>query len=584
MSQTPNTTQHMDPQMLLFGSQTMSGPNTSTASMQSMPSQGNIAAPPTAGHLFGTALPSPPFDLAALSALIRKLNEADQLHKLIQRVWVFEEDLWLSCLNTAPLSVNNQLAVISDQLCVILPILGQINHHMPDVSFIAQVYVALTRQLGITWQQCQTPPQDDATEGRARCLLFLLKTMHLHHLLRQFTSIEQLLLLSRAVPPQVSLVRLVRMLGRLQQIFVQTSRQPDILLLWRHGLLLRTTQQEQELFLRQCLLDVPEDEQDLFTLLAGVLHFPEEALLSLQAVLGHAQDFQIQILALLLRKPSDVIVDSYELAGCRPQINRFSTADPNMTPVSTTTSVRTASFSVVPTSISTRSGGPDVRLTIIRQPPKETIKDKILNPIPGIRVDGLAEDDDSAYVIRAYVIRFGELEEIEDGLHGCVLHQVSTSRIVNFKKLKVKHTCKQLNCTRLCIKFQLMRQNELGAFEGLNVETTSNPIEVYSHTSQLHSTTKEDGHLTVSGLVPDRGPLSGGTTVAILAADLVPTPEMVVMFGSLKLRPVHTEVGWAIFQTPPYNAAFGNPICVTLSLDGGETLCETGSNFTYAHI
>jgi hypothetical protein len=237
----------------------------------------------------------------------------------VWRVWIFEEDVWLGQLHESGPGGDHHLAVVADQLCVVLPGLQQLAERLPDVQTLQNLYQALSLQLGLPWQQLAGAAHgDEGAEGRARALLFLLKTLHLHTLLRAFPHVDALLAMQAHLPRNASFVRQVRTLGRLQQIFLQTATQPHILLAWRRALPPPDADADALAFLRLCLLDVPPDEHDLFPFLAAVLRLPEHVLLSLHHVMAHVHDFQLQLLTLLFRKPQLVTLDAHCLANGIP--------------------------------------------------------------------------------------------------------------------------------------------------------------------------------------------------------------------------------------------------------------------------
>eukprot|EP00002_Diphylleia_rotans_P009916 TRINITY_DN20284_c0_g1_i1.p1 TRINITY_DN20284_c0_g1~~TRINITY_DN20284_c0_g1_i1.p1 ORF type:complete len:552 (+),score=82.93 TRINITY_DN20284_c0_g1_i1:73-1728(+) len=518
--------------------------------------------------------------------LVHRLQEPDQIFKLLYRLWVFEEDILMTCLTQPPMPVDHQLTIVSDQLCAILPAWRSLMASFPPAPIIQNYYQALTIQLNLPWQQFQFPPIQDNMEGRARFLLFTLKMMHLQNVIRSLPHYETLAQMQQSMPQNVPYMRQVRILARLQQICIQTATQPEILFMWRQGILVKASNPEKEYFLRQCLLDVPADEQDLFPFLVAVLQLPHDHILALQSALSHSQDYQLQLLTLLLRKPGDVVADIYDF------LSDFQAPDVSSNPSS---SVATPPTCPSPSTIHTPSrtipviprpppAPVNAILTIVRQPPKETIKDKILNPLPGIRVDGLRDDEPDTFVVKVTLVKTSDQSLVEDGLQGCTVHQVSASRLVNFKKLKIKHTCKQLNCHQVSLRFQLMRQTENGSFDPTGVEIFGIPMEVFSHTSQLHGNVREEGAPVISGILPDHGPVTGGGTVALLGCDLLPGPDFVVSFGGILIKPRHAEVGWALFEVPPYKPHIGSPVYITVSMDGGTTLCDSGCSYSYENV
>eukprot|EP00002_Diphylleia_rotans_P013690 TRINITY_DN2670_c1_g1_i2.p1 TRINITY_DN2670_c1_g1~~TRINITY_DN2670_c1_g1_i2.p1 ORF type:complete len:464 (+),score=90.17 TRINITY_DN2670_c1_g1_i2:105-1394(+) len=411
-------------------------------------------------------------DVGELVRVAGELGDGGQAFRLLGRLWIFEEDLWLGSLHQAPLPVEHQLAVVADQLCVVMPVVRRTSAMLPDAQTLQNLYHALALQLGLPWQQLQWPPADEGAEGRARWLLFLLKTMHLHSLLRAFPDPIALLALQQSLPRQTTFVKQVRAIGRLQQIFLQTAAHADVLLLWRRGMLARSDPQQQEAFLRTCLLDVPHDEQDLFPFLAGVLRLSDAAILSLHLVLCHLHDYHLQLLTLLFRKPQEITLDAYCLAHRipLPPLSRSAAlspaaslarahqrADPlNLSQLQTSMSSTTVSQSPHlsnPSSasffshsaiasppqsasqarvFSPSSARTDVIISILKQPPRETIKDKILNPVPAIRIDGLREGECEAFVVRVSLVRYGETQEVDDGIQGVSIQQVSTLNLLCF--------------------------------------------------------------------------------------------------------------------------------------------------------
>eukprot|EP00002_Diphylleia_rotans_P000102 TRINITY_DN10055_c0_g1_i1.p1 TRINITY_DN10055_c0_g1~~TRINITY_DN10055_c0_g1_i1.p1 ORF type:complete len:601 (+),score=109.16 TRINITY_DN10055_c0_g1_i1:149-1951(+) len=569
-----------------------------------------------------------PFSLDHAEALIRCLTQTEELHHLLQRVWIFEEDTMpiidprmsdplyrhdgVQLAADLQLPRHAQLAIASDQLCVMLPVLETLTVSTLPVSSLARAYATLFQNPLMQWSVCrdvvfelgrinQGPSPDNTwlQEGYARITLFCAKMLHLQEMLQLFTSIDQLWYIRRAmrsfaVDAPFPLQR--QCIGALQLFAAQSFAQPEILLACRSALEGVEQRGEQIQIIERLLQPLHMGSNIIqLGLIEMLTAVSEEELQLLHMVLVRMLPHHLSMLVLLLRKPQSVVVDAWSLsrkcfALIADEFIDYSKVthipqdlNENQKPTDADgLKDEQPSSSETPGTFSSQQHGSPIRLVITTQPPKEIVKDRLLNPGPCVRLEGsLLDSAVQSFIIRVSAMREGEYAEIEDCLCGNTIISATSRKTISFKKIKVRFTCKQLHCNAIVLRFQLLRQEPGRTFSDVGVEAISDAIEVFSHTSQLHIQTKIDTRFSIAGLVPSVGSASGGTRVAILASNLISVTELMVLFGGVSIMPEAIQTNCVVFQTPPLLPDLARNVYVQLSSDGKTALGEACGIFTY---
>jgi len=181
-----------------------------------------------------------------------------------------------------------------------------------------------------------------------------------------------------------------------------------------------------------------------------------------------------------------------------------------------------------------------VSLSILEQPPEQTVYKRNLKPFPAILVQGderLVLQPGESLVVAPMLYRYDNLEPVLNKISGVTPLPVTTGATVVFKKLKIMVTSNQLNNTLFFLQFELRKVSQNKAPETLAF-LQSNPIFVVSHTTLLKkpiSPTIEAA--TISEVIPPKGTSEGGTKVAILGDNFVDTPNTRVWFDLIEVKP-----------------------------------------------
>lgn len=125
-----------------------------------------------------------------------------------------------------------------------------------------------------------------------------------------------------------------------------------------------------------------------------------------------------------------------------------------------------------------------VSLHISKQPPSKTVYQRILKPYPTVMVCGLENTGLANLFVEAILLRADNEIDARSCMEGTVVVKVSNSFAV-FKKLKILTTSQQQGTL---FKLRFILKSYYGSdFRAIpNTETTSNTIEVFSHTLYLN--------------------------------------------------------------------------------------------------
>lgn len=237
-----------------------------------------------------------------------------------------------------------------------------------------------------------------------------------------------------------------------------------------------------------------------------------------------------------------------------------------------------------------------LQLTIIEQPPERCVYKRNIKPGPTVVVSGGTTNDLTSLAVAILLYRCDTNTNESRNLSGHTPIDVTPSRVVVFRRLKILSTSHQLSETLFVLRFELRRYHNgpigVGDYEVLNV-ATSTPINVVSHSTQLrtlsatsvpspmsssgssNSATNQQnggdqqdsaqgigagkrpheavGAVTVSEIIPASGACRGGTRVAILGSNFSNSPGMRVLFGNVEVVPTFYAQGTITCVTPEHS-------------------------------
>jgi len=213
-------------------------------------------------------------------------------------------------------------------------------------------------------------------------------------------------------------------------------------------------------------------------------------------------------------------------------------------------------------------------LRIRRQPPSETVYQRILKPNPSIGLEGEQSKNmkENLYV-EAIAIRSDTEDEVENVLDGTKTVQIRNNQ-AHFTKLKLTQTS-QMKGTFFRLKF-LLKLYDGQEFQQEGTFVISNPIEVFSHSQYLTSgNSKNPAPPIVKEVLPPCG--NSNCRVVILGNNFIKNSKLVVRFGTVAVTPEFHEQGTLICNAP--NCPPGTvPISVA---NDSVHYCKTNVNFTF---
>ena len=242
-----------------------------------------------------------------------------------------------------------------------------------------------------------------------------------------------------------------------------------------------------------------------------------------------------------------------------------------------------------------------LQLTIIEQPPERCVYKRNIKPGPTVVVSGGSTGDLTSLAVAILLYRCDTNTNESRNLSGNAPIDVTPSRVVVFRRLKILSTSHQLSETLFVLRFELRRYRNgpvgVGDYEVLNV-ATSTPINVVSHSTQLRTLSATSvptpippaaqqqqqqqsqqqqggdmtlltpgspgalgggkrphdavGAVTVSEIIPAMGVCCGGTRVAILGSNFSNSPSMRVLFGTVEVVPIFYAPGTITCVTPEH--------------------------------
>lgn len=201
-----------------------------------------------------------------------------------------------------------------------------------------------------------------------------------------------------------------------------------------------------------------------------------------------------------------------------------------------------------------------LRLEIIEQPPEKCVYKRNIKPAPTIMVVGENNSDNDGHLFVVVILLRCDTGEAQYTLiTGNKPTQVTSGRVIPFKRLKILVTSHQMNETLFSLRFELRRYADAKAAEKgttndyqLLGSVTSNPVCVLSHSTQLKPTSSVNP--VVLEVIPMSGPTSGLTRVAVLGANFVESPTTRVKFDNIEVMPIFHGPKTLICVTPKHAA------------------------------
>eukprot|EP01088_Endostelium_zonatum_P020184 TRINITY_DN729_c0_g2_i1.p1 TRINITY_DN729_c0_g2~~TRINITY_DN729_c0_g2_i1.p1 ORF type:complete len:770 (-),score=235.30 TRINITY_DN729_c0_g2_i1:710-3019(-) len=233
------------------------------------------------------------------------------------------------------------------------------------------------------------------------------------------------------------------------------------------------------------------------------------------------------------------------------------------------------------TSSSHASFTPRYSLRILRQPPSQTVYQRILKPFPSVLLSSFSSAGDSpGLFLEAEIIRSDVDQPIPSCLEGTRVVRISESMFAAYKRLKIQSTSQQQG-THFRLKFTLKRYSG-GVFESFtpNVFVISNLIEVFSHTQYLNEkgTTAAINLPTIEEVLPATGAVGGGSRVVVLGQGFVNGNKLRVKFGKTEVPATWHEAGTLIVVTPRSEGKGRVEVSVT---NDGVNYCPSNTFFGY---
>lgn len=212
-------------------------------------------------------------------------------------------------------------------------------------------------------------------------------------------------------------------------------------------------------------------------------------------------------------------------------------------------------------------------IEITEQPPERCVYKRNVKPHPTVIVRGKSGRHD--VYIHPVLIRC-DTGEVVDYLLAKPVKAVS-NKVFPFKKLKITQTSHQNNETLFSIRFELRVYH--GKSDQYNVihSASTNPICVLSHTTQLKPSSLAKP--SISEIIPNYGPINGGTRVVILGANFIESPTLRVRFGNIEVYPIVHGPKTLICLTPQ-NQPGTVPIHVCNDVNVWSDQC---GSFTYRY-
>jgi len=191
---------------------------------------------------------------------------------------------------------------------------------------------------------------------------------------------------------------------------------------------------------------------------------------------------------------------------------------------------------------------PPLKIEIVDQTPEKCVYKRNIKPNPTISVVGdMSNNDGNLYVVPV-LVRCDNFAVEPKHLIGNDPVKVGVNRTISFKKLKILVTSRQLNETHFSIRFELRKYSQNMSDYTVLFQSTSNPICVFSHSTQLKPTPKTKP--TILEIIPPRGPQNGQTRIAILGTNFVDSPTTRIRFDNIEVLPIFYGAKTMICCTP----------------------------------
>jgi len=191
-----------------------------------------------------------------------------------------------------------------------------------------------------------------------------------------------------------------------------------------------------------------------------------------------------------------------------------------------------------------------IKLEIIEQPPEKAVYKRNVKPSPSVQISGDLKKNDGSFYIAPVLIRCDNFEVEPKHLVGNEPVNITANQTYSFKKLKILVTSRQLNETHFSIRFELRKYlPNMTEYQVLD-QVTTNPMCVYSHSTQLKPTPKTKPK--ISEIIPGIGSPNGQTRVAILGNNFVDSPTTRVRFGDIEVIPIFHGPKTLICETPKH--------------------------------
>jgi len=177
-----------------------------------------------------------------------------------------------------------------------------------------------------------------------------------------------------------------------------------------------------------------------------------------------------------------------------------------------------------------------LKLEILEQPPDKCVYKRNVKPNPSVSLVGDSTLIDGNLYIVPTLVRCDTFASEPKHLAGNEPIKVGACKTFAFKKLKILVTSRQMNESHFGLRFELRRYSpDMSEFKVLH-HVTSNPICVFSHSTQLKPSPKTKPSL--KELIPAKAPSNKKTRIAILGNNFVDSPTTRVKFDDIEVVPV----------------------------------------------
>jgi hypothetical protein len=217
-----------------------------------------------------------------------------------------------------------------------------------------------------------------------------------------------------------------------------------------------------------------------------------------------------------------------------------------------------------------------ISIQIVEQPPEKSVYKRNLKPNPMVMLVGDQRQNDGNLYVVATLLRCDTFAEEPKYLTGNRPVRVTSGRVITFRKLKITTTSHQQQETLFCIKFELRRYSGTSEDEYETLDAVhSNPICVLSHSTQMKPVPTVSP--VVTEVLPNYGPCTGGTRVAILGSNFADSPAARIRFDNVDVMPIFHGPGTLICHTPQHT-----PGTVLVRVcNSNKMWSETSTVFTY---